>query len=85
MRHISIGERFSLLIDEHGHLYTWGSENRKGQLGREQLEEDMMPHIVEALDAKYVSYAVCGLDFGLALGQNFDQDGNVMEQDIEFM
>lgn len=84
MRHISIGERFSLLIDEHGHLYTWGSENRKGQLGREQLQEDMMPQIVEHLETKYVTYAVCGLDFGLALGQNFDQDGNVIEQEMEF-
>jgi len=68
MRHISIGPNFSLLIDEHGHLYTWGAENRKGQLGREQLQEDMMPQIVEHLEQKYVTYAVCGQDFGLALG-----------------
>ena len=53
MRHISIGELFSLLIDEHGHLYTWGSENRKGQLGREQLQEDMMPQIVEHLEMEF--------------------------------
>jgi len=35
MKHVSVGEKFSLLIDEHGHLYTWGSYNDKGQLGRE--------------------------------------------------
>lgn len=84
MRHVSIGGKFSLLIDEHGHLYTWGEDNRKGQLGRDQMQEDMMPQIVEHLEQKYVTYAVCGQDFGLALGQNFDQDGNVIEGEMEF-
>lgn len=68
MKHVSVGEKFSLLIDEHGHLYTWGSYNDKGQLGREQLEEDMMPQICEHLEQKFVTYAICGRDFGLALG-----------------
>lgn len=44
-----------------------------------------MPQIVEHLEQKYVTYAICGKDFGLALGQNFDQEGNVIgEPDIEF-
>ena len=30
MKQVSIGENFSLLIDEHGHLYTWGVNNNDG-------------------------------------------------------
>lgn len=85
MKHISVGEKFSLLIDEHGHLYTWGLDNLKGQLGRNSQEDDTMPQIVDHLEQKYVTYAICGRDFGLALGQNFDCEGNIVgDTEIEF-
>jgi X-linked retinitis pigmentosa GTPase regulator len=33
IRWISVGDKSSAIIDEDSHLYTWGSENSKGQLG----------------------------------------------------
>ena len=85
MKQVAVGEKFSVLIDEHGHLYTWGGQNDKGQLGRNLEHDDAMPQIIDHLEQKYVTQAVVGQDFGLALGQNFDADGNVIsEPEIEF-
>lgn len=33
IKFISVGEKSSAIIDEDSHLYTWGVENTKGQLG----------------------------------------------------
>lgn len=33
IRFISVGEKSSAIIDEDSHLYTWGVDNNKGQLG----------------------------------------------------
>jgi len=31
---IAVGEKVSAIIDEDYHIYTWGCDNSKGQLGR---------------------------------------------------
>lgn len=33
IKFISVGEKSSAIIDEDSHLYTWGVDNTKGQLG----------------------------------------------------
>lgn len=38
MTHVSIGDKVSAVIDEDQHVYTWGTTNSLGQLGRRVSE-----------------------------------------------
>ena len=83
IRSIAVGEKSSAIIDEDSHLYTWGTENQKGQLGvprtnTSQIQEINMPQLVESLAFKQVSQVAVGLEFMLALGLDYDQFGHTL-------
>lgn len=76
---IAIGDNISAIIDEDNHVYSWGAENRYGQLGRPNSyegEENGMPQIVESLSQKQVTSISIGQNFCIALGLDFDEQGN---------
>lgn len=35
MKTVAIGGTLTAVVDKEGHLYTWGTSNKVGQLGRE--------------------------------------------------
>lgn len=51
IKQLAVGEKTSAIIDEDWHLYTWGSDNTQGQMGRKDDGADM-PQIVESLSFK---------------------------------
>ena len=58
IKFLAVGEKSSAIVDEDMHLYTWGIENTKGQLGIQktlsssQNQEINMPQLVESLAFK---------------------------------
>jgi len=77
IKFISVGEKSSAIIDEDSHLYTWGTDNNKGQLGvplsgSSNPNDINMPQLVESLSFKQVTQVSAGLDFMLALGMDYD-------------
>ncbi len=78
MTSISIGQTFSTLIDDEGHLYSWGISNSLGQLGRHYDPQLKVPQFVDSLVGKVVTRVAVGKDFGFALGQDFSEDGSVL-------
>ncbi len=57
IRFIAVGEKSSAIIDEDSHLYTWGTDNQKGQLGimrtvGQSAQDINMPQLVESLAYK---------------------------------
>ena len=89
IRHIAIGEKSSAIIDEDQRLYTWGTDNTRGQLGIPstqgpiQNQDINMPQLVESLGFKSVTQVAVGLDFMLALGLDYDQFGHTMAKPQE--
>jgi alpha-tubulin suppressor-like RCC1 family protein len=81
IKFISIGEKSSAIIDEDSHLYTWGTDNTRGQLGVQkthgpsQNPDINMPQLVESLAYKQVTQVAVGLNFMLALGLDYDERG----------
>lgn len=60
---IAVGAKVSAIIDEDYHLYTWGSDNSLGQLGRKDYSnegDNQMPQIVESLSFKQVKKVAIG-------------------------
>lgn len=68
MHSIKVGEKNSALIDQDSQIYTWGTDSSK-KMGSN------MPQLVEALSMKVVTQVACGLDFVVALGQDFNEYG----------
>eukprot|EP00347_Sterkiella_histriomuscorum_P009585 403340643 len=80
---ISIGDNISAIIDEDQHVYSWGTENHYGQLGRSEdnsSEETGFPQIIESLIEKQVTQICVGSNFCIALGLDFDDYGNPTKQ-----
>jgi len=68
---IAVGEHTSALINQDGHLYTWGLSNSSGQLGiRNEDEQQNLPVLVTALCERIASTVAVGLNFCIALGQD---------------
>ncbi len=63
-----MGEKLSAVIDQDNHIYTWGSVSRHS-------EGNKMPSLVESLASKLVTSVSIGLEFVIALGQDFDENG----------
>jgi len=59
MTQLSVGHSVSAVVDSEGKLYTWGSRNDHGQLGRDlqgkPRDDASMPNIVEFLEGKVVT------------------------------
>lgn len=86
MKTASVGGTVTAVVDKEGHLYTWGTSNKAGQLGREgqpEGEEQQMPHLIDFLSTKVVTQVSCGHEFGYALGQNFDTNGEIIEASFD--
>ena len=73
---IKIGEKTSAVIDQDNQLYTWGME----QSDQKSPGSSHMPALVEALQMKIVNSVAVGLDFVVALGQDFNEYGQVIEK-----
>ena len=74
---ISIGEKASAVIDEDNHAYTWGTlRSHNGWKGSSVVDDgNKMPTLVESLATKVVNQVAVGLEFIVALGQDFDENG----------
>ena len=77
-----IGEKLTAIIDEDQHLYTWGTDNTLGQLGRRDNNQYsgahgnmQLPQMIDALEGKKISKVSVGMDFSIALGQEYDSLG----------
>ena len=67
---VCVGERTSALINQEGHIYTWGLSNDVGQLGIREENGQSLPVLVSQLAERVATQVECGLDFCLALGQD---------------
>lgn len=76
---VSVGEKTSSLINEEGHLFTWGVSNEEGQLGIFERSSQSLPVLVSSLAEHVVTQVEVGFDFCLALGQDCEKEQNVTE------
>lgn len=63
---ISCGHCHTLLLDDEGKVYSWGS-NMFGQLGRDSGDYSHEPQLVEGLEDAFVTQIGCGDYFSAAL------------------
>lgn len=67
---VASGTGFLLIIDQNGHLYTFG-RNKKGQLGNGEIQDARRkPYFVEALTHHYFVQVAAGDCHSLALASN---------------
>lgn len=67
---VATGTGFLLIIDQNGHLYTFG-RNKKGQLGNGEIQDARRkPHFVEELKHHYFVQVAAGDCHSLALASN---------------
>lgn len=64
---MSVGGSFGIARDRDGNLFSWG-QNQSGELGLSDLKTRLYPNPITALKQKFISKAVCGGSFAIAIG-----------------